>query len=140
MVPVALIAMQPDLGTALLIACAGFFALFLAGLRWRIMTWPCCCSRRWRAVMWHFGMHDYQRQRMLTLLDPDSDPLGAGYHIIQSKIAIGSGGVFGKGWLNGSSRSSISCRSAHTDFIFAVHRRGIRADRRGVAAGAVRCS
>ncbi len=119
-VPVALIAKQPDLGTALLVACAGFFALFLAGLRWRIMAWAILLIVPVAALMWHYGMHDYQRQRVLTFLNPETDPLGAGYHIIQSKIAIGSGGVYGKGWLNGTQSQLDFLPERHTDFIFAV--------------------
>jgi rod shape determining protein RodA len=119
-VPVALIAKQPDLGTALLVACAGFFALFLAGLRWRIMVLAVLLIVPVGALMWHFGMHDYQRQRVLTFLDPETDPLGAGYHIIQSMIAVGSGGVYGKGWLNGTQSHLDFLPERHTDFIFAV--------------------
>ncbi len=119
-IPVALIAKQPDLGTALLVACAGFFALFLAGLRWRIMTMAVLLIAPVGAWMWHFGMHDYQRQRVLTFLDPETDPLGAGYHIIQSMIAVGSGGVYGKGWLNGTQSHLDFLPERHTDFIFAV--------------------
>jgi rod shape determining protein RodA len=119
-VPVALIAKQPDLGTALLVACAGFFALFLAGLRWRIMGLAVLLIVPVGALMWHFGMHDYQRQRVLTFLDPETDPLGAGYHIIQSMIAVGSGGVYGKGWLNGTQSHLDFLPERHTDFIFAV--------------------
>lgn len=119
-IPVALIAKQPDLGTALLVACAGFFALFLAGLRWRIMTMAVLLIAPVAAWMWHFGMHDYQRQRVLTFLDPETDPLGAGYHIIQSMIAVGSGGVYGKGWLNGTQSHLDFLPERHTDFIFAV--------------------
>jgi rod shape determining protein RodA len=119
-VPVALIAKQPDLGTALLVTCAGFFALFLAGLRWRIMVLAVLLIVPVGALMWHFGMHDYQRQRVLTFLDPETDPLGAGYHIIQSMIAVGSGGVYGKGWLNGTQSHLDFLPERHTDFIFAV--------------------
>ncbi len=119
-VPVALIAKQPDLGTALLVACAGFFALFLAGLRWRFMAWAVLLIVPVAALMWHYGMHDYQRQRVLTFLDPETDPLGAGYHIIQSMIAVGSGGIYGKGWLNGTQSHLDFLPERHTDFIFAV--------------------
>ncbi len=119
-VPVALIAKQPDLGTALLVACAGFFTLFLAGLRWRIMILAMLLIAPAGALMWHFGMHEYQRQRVLTFLDPETDPLGAGYHIIQSMIAVGSGGVYGKGWLNGTQSHLDFLPERHTDFIFAV--------------------
>ncbi|MHB8747056.1 MAG: rod shape-determining protein RodA [Gammaproteobacteria bacterium] len=119
-VPVALIAKQPDLGTALLVACAGFFALFLAGLRWRVMIFAVVLIVPIGAALWNFGMHDYQRQRVLTFLDPETDPLGAGYHIIQSMIAVGSGGVYGKGWLNGTQSHLDFLPERHTDFIFAV--------------------
>lgn len=118
-VPVLLIAKQPDLGTSLLIGSAGFFALFLAGLSWRLLGGLGLLSAAGAPVLWHF-MHDYQRQRVITFLDPAQDPLGAGYHIIQSKIAIGSGGVFGKGWLNGTQAHLEFLPERSTDFIFAV--------------------
>ncbi|MEX0899537.1 MAG: rod shape-determining protein RodA [Gammaproteobacteria bacterium] len=114
-----LIARQPDLGTALLVAAAGFFALFLAGLRWRIIIALGALLTALTPVLWHF-MHDYQRQRVRMFLDPEKDPLGAGYHIIQSKIAIGSGGLFGKGWLNGTQSQLEFLPERSTDFIFAV--------------------
>ncbi|MDH3401278.1 MAG: rod shape-determining protein RodA, partial [Chromatiales bacterium] len=101
LVPTLLIARQPDLGTSLLIASSGIFVVLLAGLRFRMMLSLAIMALGALPLLWHF-MRDYQRQRVLTLLNPESDPLGSGYHIIQSKIAIGSGGVFGKGWLNGS--------------------------------------
>ncbi len=118
-VPVLLIAKQPDLGTALLIASAGFFALFLAGLSWRLLLSLTVAGAGAAPVLWHF-MHDYQRQRVITFLNPEQDPLGTGYHIIQSKIAIGSGGVFGKGWLNGTQAHLEFLPERSTDFIFAV--------------------
>jgi rod shape determining protein RodA len=118
-VPVLLIAKEPDLGTALLIACSGFFVLFLAGLRWRLLWLITLVASATAPLLWHF-MHDYQRKRVLTLLDPEQDPLGAGYHIIQSKIAIGSGGIFGKGWLNGTQSHLEFLPERSTDFIFAV--------------------
>jgi len=118
-VPVMLIAMQPDLGTSLLIGSAGFFALFLAGLSWRLLGSLALVAAAGTPVLWHF-MHDYQRQRVITFLNPEQDPLGAGYHIIQSKIAIGSGGVFGKGWLNGTQAHLEFLPERSTDFIFAV--------------------
>ena len=117
--PVILIAKQPDLGTALLIAGAGFFVLFFAGMRWRLIGTIVGIGAACAPVAWFF-MHDYQRQRVLTLLNPESDPLGAGYHIIQSKIAIGSGGLFGKGWLNGSQSHLNFLPERSTDFIFAA--------------------
>lgn len=117
--PAAMIAMQPDLGTALLIGSGGIIVLFLAGLRVRFMLAAGVIGAALAPVLWHF-MHDYQRQRVLTFLAPERDPLGAGYHIIQSKIAIGSGGPFGKGWLNGSQAKLDFLPEPDTDFIFAV--------------------
>lgn len=118
-VPMLMIAMQPDLGTALLIASAGFFVLFLAGLQWRLLGFLSVVTAAAAPLIWHF-MHDYQRQRVITFLDPEQDPLGAGYHIIQSKIAIGSGGLYGKGWLNGTQSQLDFLPERSTDFIFAV--------------------
>jgi rod shape determining protein RodA len=117
--PVGLIAEQPDLGTALLVAAAGIIVLVLAGLAWSYVLGGAVVLGAAVPVIWHF-MHDYQRQRVLTLLDPESDALGAGYHIIQSQIAIGSGGVFGKGWMNGSQAQLEFLPERSTDFIFAV--------------------
>jgi rod shape determining protein RodA len=117
--PVLLIARQPDLGTSLLIASAGFFVLFLAGLQWRLLALLGGLAAAGLPVLWHF-MRDYQRQRVITFLNPEQDPLGAGYHIIQSKIAIGSGGLFGKGWLNGTQSHLEFLPERSTDFIFAV--------------------
>lgn len=119
MVPVLLIARQPDLGTALLVASAGGFVLFLAGISWRLIFGLLGAAAVATPVLWHF-MHDYQKQRILTFLDPEQDPLGAGYHIIQSKIAIGSGGIWGKGWLAGAQSQLDFLPERHTDFIFAV--------------------
>jgi rod shape determining protein RodA len=118
-VPTLLIIRQPDLGTALLIACSGGFVLFLAGLRWRLILGLLIASAASAPAMWHL-LHDYQRRRVLTFFDPEQDPLGAGYHIIQSKIAIGSGGVYGKGWLNGTQSQLDFLPERSTDFIFAV--------------------
>ena len=118
-VPMLMIARQPDLGTALLIASAGFFALFLAGLQWRLLAFSAITVTAAAPLIWHF-MRDYQRQRVLTFLNPENDPLGTGYHIIQSKIAIGSGGLFGKGWLNGTQSQLDFLPERSTDFIFAV--------------------
>ncbi len=118
-VPVLLIARQPDLGTALLVASAGAFVLFLAGLSWRIIAFLGALGAAFLPLLWYF-MRDYQRQRVLTFLNPDTDPLGAGYHIIQSQIAIGSGGVYGKGWLNGTQSHLEFLPERSTDFIFAV--------------------
>jgi rod shape determining protein RodA len=119
-VPVVLIARQPDLGTSLLVACAGLFVIFLAGISRRVMLGLIALSVTCTPVLWHF-MHDYQRQRILTMLNPESDPLGSGYHIIQSKIAIGSGGLYGKGWLNGTQSQLDFLPERSTDFIFAVY-------------------
>jgi rod shape determining protein RodA len=119
LVPVLLIAKQPDLGTALLVASAGAFALFLAGTPWHLIGAVGITMAALGPLAWYL-MHDYQRQRVLTFLNPESDPLGTGYHIIQSKIAIGSGGVGGKGWLNGTQSHLEFLPERHTDFIFAV--------------------
>jgi rod shape determining protein RodA len=118
-VPVALIAAQPDLGTAILVAAAGFFVLFLAGLSWKVLAVLGAAAAASLPVLWGM-MHDYQRQRVLTLIDPEQDPLGRGYHTIQSTIALGSGGVFGKGWLNGTQARLDFLPERTTDFIFAV--------------------
>ncbi len=117
--PAVLIANQPDLGTALLIGAAGMLVVLLAGLSMRLIFLLGALSIPGAWVLWHF-MHDYQQQRILTLLNPASDPLGAGYNIIQSKIAIGSGGLFGKGWTNGSQAQLEFLPERDTDFIFAV--------------------
>ena len=118
-IPVALIARQPDLGTALLITAAGFFVLFLAGLSWRIITGLAVAGIAALPFAWSV-LYDYQRQRILTLLDPTQDPLGAGYHTIKSTIAVGSGGLFGKGWLNGTQTHLDFIPERSTDLIFAV--------------------
>ena len=117
--PTLLIARQPDLGTSLLIAASGVIVVILAGLSIRLMLGLAVLSVPGAFVLWNF-MQEYQKQRVLTLLDPDSDPLGAGYNIIQSKIAIGSGGLFGKGWTNGSQAHLEYLPERDTDFIFAV--------------------
>ena len=119
-VPVALVALQPDLGTSILIALTGATVVFLAGIGLRYIFSGVALIGAALPVMWYFVMHDYQKRRVLTLFDPESDPLGAGYHIIQSKIAIGSGGTFGKGWLNGSQGQLEFLPERSTDFIFAV--------------------
>lgn len=118
-IPTLLIAKQPDLGTALLIFAAGFFVIFLAGISWRLLLGLVVTGAALMPVAWHF-MHDYQRMRVITFLNPEKDPLGAGYHIIQSKIAIGSGGMYGRGWLNGSQAHLDFLPEQSTDFIFAV--------------------
>ena len=118
--PTLLIARQPDLGTALLVAAAGFYVIFLAGLSWKILIGVAAAGFASLPFLWSF-MHDYQRRRILTLLDPTQDPLGAGYHIIQSTIAVGSGGITGKGWLKGSQTHLEFIPERTTDFIFAVY-------------------
>jgi len=117
--PVLMIAKQPDLGTSLLVASAGIFVLFLAGVRWRLISSFIALIAALAPALWYL-MRDYQRQRVLTFLNPESDPLGSGYHIIQSKIAIGSGGMYGKGWLNGTQSHLDFLPESSTDFIFAV--------------------
>ncbi len=120
LLPVLLIAKQPDLGTALLVAFAGLFVLFLGGLSWRLITGIVMVAIPAGWAVWKWGMLDYQRNRVLTFLNPERDPLGSGYHIIQSKIAIGSGGMYGKGWLNGTQSQLEFLPERTTDFIFAV--------------------
>ncbi|QYZ66331.1 MAG: rod shape-determining protein RodA [Gammaproteobacteria bacterium (ex Lamellibrachia satsuma)] len=119
LIPVLLIAKQPDLGTALLVASAGVFILFLAGIGWQLISMFAVSMAALGPVIWFF-MHEYQKRRVLTFLNPENDPLGAGYHIIQSKIAIGSGGLTGKGWLNGTQSHLEFLPERHTDFVFAV--------------------
>jgi len=132
LVPAGLILRQPDLGTALLVLTAGFYVIFLAGLSWKlivpvalvgvvaiialVLSGDAICQPE---VKWP-GMHDYQKQRVCTLLDPTKDPLGKGFHIIQSTIAVGSGGIAGKGWLRGTQTHLEFLPERHTDFIFAV--------------------
>ena len=118
-VPTGLVMVQPDLGTSLLVVAAGGFALFFAGLRWRWIVGAVVLVAATAPLLW-LRLHDYQRGRILTLFDPERDPLGAGYHITQSKIAIGSGGGFGKGWLEGTQAKLDFLPEANTDFIFAV--------------------
>jgi rod shape determining protein RodA len=119
LVPFALIAKQPDLGTAILVGAAGFYVIFFAGLPWKIMIGMLASAAVAAPFAWNL-LHDYQRKRIMTLIDPTTDPLGAGYHIIQSTIAIGSGGNFGKGWLEGTQTHLEFIPERHTDFIFAV--------------------
>ena len=119
LVPVVLVMRQPDLGTSLLIVASGAFVLFLAGMGWRYIAALVVFGAACVPVLWHF-MHDYQRQRVLTLLDPQQDPLGAGYHINQSTIAIGSGGMYGKGWFNGTQSQLDFLPERSTDFVLAV--------------------
>lgn len=125
-VPAALIIKQPDLGTAILVAAAGIFVIFFAGLSWRLIVVLVAAGAIGASVILikpdilDHVLLPYQKQRVLTLLDPEQDPLGAGYHTIQSKIAIGSGGIYGKGWLNGTQSHLEFLPERHTDFIFAV--------------------
>ncbi|MFA7269519.1 MAG: rod shape-determining protein RodA [Sterolibacterium sp.] len=117
--PVVLIAKQPDLGTAILVLASGFFVIFLAGLSWKVLIGLAVSGVALAPVVWSM-MRDYQRNRILTLLDPEADPLGKGFHIIQSTIAIGSGGILGKGWGQGTQAQLEFIPERHTDFIFAV--------------------
>jgi rod shape determining protein RodA len=119
-IPFGLIVRQPDLGTASLVGAAGFYVIFFAGLSWRLMGGLAAVGAVALFPLWGM-LHDYQRRRVLTLLDPTQDPLGAGYHIIQSTIAVGSGGLSGKGWLNGTQAHLEFIPERHTDFIFAVY-------------------
>ncbi len=121
LIPGALILKQPDLGTATLIMASGLFVVFFAGLPWKVIFAAIVGFVAALPLIWNYGMHDYQKTRVLTLLDPTKDPLGAGYHIIQSMIAIGSGGVWGKGWLNGTQTHLDYIPESTTDFIFAVY-------------------
>jgi rod shape determining protein RodA len=117
--PVALIARQPDLGTAVLVAAVGFSVIFFAGIGWKVLVGLGVLGAASLFPLWGM-LHDYQRRRILTLLDPTQDPLGAGYHTIQSTIAVGSGGLSGKGWLRGTQTHLEFIPERHTDFIFAV--------------------
>jgi rod shape determining protein RodA len=119
-IPPFLVAMQPDLGTAILIGVAGFFVLFLAGLPKRYLGFALLAAIVVLPLMWFYGLRDYQRQRILTMFDPEADKLGAGWNIIQSTIAIGSGGVHGKGWMQGTQSQLNFLPESHTDFIIAV--------------------
>nr|VFK47113.1 MAG: cell elongation-specific peptidoglycan biosynthesis regulator RodA [Candidatus Kentron sp. TC] len=119
LIPAILVAWEPDLGTAFFILCAGGFVVFLAGIGWKSVLSIGALTTICAPLLWFF-MHDYQRKRVLTFLNPEQDPFGSGYHIIQSKIAIGSGGLFGKGWLNGTQSQLNFLPERSTDFIFAV--------------------
>ncbi len=119
-IPVVLVIKQPDLGTSLLIAASGIFVLLLAGISGKLVGGFIALVAALAPVMWLFVMRDYQKQRVLTLLDPEKDPLGAGWNIIQSKTAIGSGGMTGKGWLDGTQSQLDFLPESHTDFIIAV--------------------
>ncbi|RJX33255.1 MAG: rod shape-determining protein RodA [Oxalobacter sp.] len=118
--PVAFIMRQPDLGTAMLVLATGFYVIYLAGLSWKVLVGIAVAVFGSLPLIWPM-LHGYQRQRIMTLLDPTSDPLGKGFHIIQSKIAVGSGGLFGKGWLNGTQAHLEFLPERTTDFIFAVY-------------------
>jgi rod shape determining protein RodA len=117
--PVLLIARQPDLGTAVLVAAVGFYVIFFAGIGWKVLVGLGLLGAASLFPLWGM-LHDYQRRRILTLFDPSQDPLGAGYHTIQSTIAVGSGGLTGKGWLHGTQTHLEFIPERHTDFIFAV--------------------
>ena len=119
-IPSALILQQPDLGTALLIAASGLFVLFLSGIGWGYIFGAVVLAAMSAWPAWLFVLKDYQKQRIITMLDPESDKLGAGWNIIQSKTAIGSGGWDGKGWLNGTQSHLDFLPESHTDFIIAV--------------------
>lgn len=119
-VPTALIIKQPDLGTAILVLVSGMVVLFYAGLQWWYIAFVAGAFAASLWPVWHFMLHDYQQKRILMLLNPESDPLGAGWNIIQSKTAIGSGGVHGKGWLEGTQSRLDFLPEGHTDFIIAV--------------------
>ncbi|MCB2065451.1 MAG: rod shape-determining protein RodA [Erythrobacter sp.] len=118
--PMALVLIQPDLGTALAIGFGGAVVMFLAGIPRKWFIGGGLAALVAIPLAFFFGLHDYQRQRVLTFLDPESDPLGTGYHITQSKIAIGSGGIFGKGFGNGSQSALDYLPEPHTDFVFAT--------------------
>lgn len=120
LIPVALIMRQPDLGTSILVFAAGFYVIFLAGLPWKVLLGLTATAAAAAPFAWTM-LHDYQRQRILMLLDPEKDPLGKGFHIIQSTIAIGSGGILGKGWGQGTQAQLDFLPERHTDFIFAVY-------------------
>ena len=120
LLPALAIAAQPDLGTAILVAGAGMAVLMLAGLSWRYLGYAFFLIAAAAPLLWQFALQGYQRQRIITLFDPESDPLGAGWNIIQSTTAIGSGGVFGKGLLQGTQSHLDFLPEARTDFIIAV--------------------
>ena len=120
LLPVGLIARQPDLGTAVLVLAAGSYVIFFAGLSWKIMIGMAVTAVAAAPLAWNL-LHEYQRNRIITLLDPEKDPLGKGFHIIQSTIAIGSGGIFGKGWKAGTQAQLEFIPERHTDFVFAVY-------------------
>lgn len=118
--PTLLVAGQPDLGTSILVASSGLFILFLTGINWKLISITATGVSFFIPILWFFLMYDYQRDRVMMFLNPEMDPFGSGYHIIQSKIAIGSGGIFGKGWLHGTQSQLEFLPEQHTDFIFSV--------------------
>lgn len=120
LIPAILVAIQPDLGTAILIFFSGIFVLFLSGMKKKFIIYCVCILTCIVPLLWKFFMHDYQKDRVKILLNPELDALGAGYHILQSKIAIGSGGLYGKGWLSGTQSQLEFLPERHTDFIFSV--------------------
>jgi rod shape determining protein RodA len=120
LVPVYLVLLQPDLGTSIMIALSGFLIIFLAGISWRLILSSLVITILSSPIIW-MNLHIYQKNRILNMLDPFADPLGTGYHTIQSMIAIGSGGGFGKGWGQGSQTNLNFLPEANTDFIFAVY-------------------
>ena len=120
MLPIGLIIKQPDLGTSILVASAGLFVIYFAGLSWKLISSALVLMALAAPLLFFYGMHDYQRQRVLTLFNPEANRLSSGYHIIQSKIAIGSGGTYGKGWLEGDQSRLDFLPERHTDFIFSV--------------------
>jgi len=120
LVPVYLVLLQPDLGTSIMIALSGFLIIFLAGVSWRLILSSLVITILSSPIIW-MNLHIYQKNRILNMLDPFADPLGTGYHTIQSMIAIGSGGGFGKGWGQGSQTNLNFLPEANTDFIFAVY-------------------
>ena len=120
MLPIGLIIKQPDLGTSILVASAGLFVIYFAGLSWKLISSALVLMALAAPLLFFYGMHDYQRQRVLTLFHPEANRLSTGYHIIQSKIAIGSGGMYGKGWLEGDQSRLDFLPEQHTDFIFSV--------------------
>lgn len=119
LVPVLLVARQPDLGTALLVSAAGLYVIFFAGLPWKVIAGGIVAGLAALPLLWSV-MHDYQKHRVMMLLDPTSDPLGKGFHIIQSTIAVGSGGIWGKGWMEGTQAHLEFVPERTTDFVFAV--------------------
>lgn len=121
LVPAAMVMIQPDLGTAILIAISGLLVIFMAGLKWRYIAVAVCLALAAAPLMWFKLLKPYQQNRILTLFDPYSDPLGAGYHSIQSAIAVGSGGFFGKGWVDGTQSQLEFIPERNTDFVFAVY-------------------